>query len=636
MTQISRCWCGNEQLEPFSEEYLRCPSCESLVLIQRPADLFPKNGEEQAYYGKEYWLSHQEHDLKLPSIVSRARTDLVDRVPYWLNKVLQHRLPPARALELGCANGSLVAMLRQLGYDASGLELSAWVVDFARQTFNVPMYLGPVEEQEIEPHSLDLLMLMDVIEHLPDPLATMRTALGSLRPGGLVILQTPAYPAGTSFLELSAADHPFLKMLIPGDHLYLFSQAALRQLLLACGLEFTLEEPALFPYDQFLFASSAPIANHTAAEILASLEEKPERRLALAHLDLYQRLAQIEKLYVQADLDRSARLEQLNKISRQRDEAEADRSARLKRMNELGLQLAAAETDRAARLERIIELSQQLEAAEADRAARLAVIESLGSQLQELDLEKENLSHQLDEYHQALSQYQRRYELWEKIAGKTIKTANLPAQPAENAATAELPALKRIVIDLTPVRPGGENGGMKLAALDLVKRFSRDIAPEVEFILLTSSDAHDTLAHLDAVNVRRLCVNQVDAARAVPTNALPAARVKSKRPFHRQISHAIARGLEIILPARVFRTIYQHYRGQIQAPRAHDLIRSLQADLVFCPFTGIFHYAPGIPTVVIVADLQYLYYPQFFTQEQNYHSDLNFRKVCREAALLSV
>jgi len=598
-----RCWCGNTQLEPFSVEYLRCLACESLVLMQWPAELVPKSGDEQAYYGKEYWLSHQEHDLKLPNILNRARTDLVDRVPYWLEKVLQHRLPPARALELGCANGSLVAMLRQLGYDASGLELSEWVVDFARQTFNIPMYLGPIEEQAIAPHSLDLLILMDVIEHLPDPLETMRNALRALRPGGLVILQTPEYPAGKSFSELSAGNHPFLNMMIPGEHLHLFSRSALKQLLLACGLEFTLEEPALFPYDQFLFASSAPIASHTPAETLASLEEKPERRLVLAQLDLYQNLTQMEQLYVQADLDRRTRLE---------------------RMNELSLLLATAEADRTARLERMNELSLLLATAEADRTARLAVIETLESQVKELDLENNALSRQMDEYRHALSQYQRRFHLWESIAGKTIKPANLTAQQAEKTTA----ALKRMVIDLTPVRPGGENGGAKLLALELVKRFSRDIAPNVEFILLTSSNTHEELAWLDRPNVRRMCVNSVHAEMPTTPNT---AQPTLQRPLLRKVTHRIAQILEDVLPKETYRKVYQRFNQKVNLPKNANLVRSLGADLVFCPFTGISYHSPEIPMVVAVHDLQYIYYPEFFTADQLYHSDRNFREICNMA-----
>lgn len=71
--------------------------------------------------------------------------------------------------------------------------MSAWVVEFARRRFNVPMLFGPVEGQQIAPGSLDLIALMDVLEHLPDPAGTMLHCLSLLRPDGVLMIQTPRY-----------------------------------------------------------------------------------------------------------------------------------------------------------------------------------------------------------------------------------------------------------------------------------------------------------------------------------------------------------------------------------------------------------------------------------------------------------
>ena len=47
-------------------------------------------------------------------------------------------------------------------------------------------------------------------------------------------------------------------------------------------------------------------------------------------------------------------------------------------------------------------------------------------------------------------------------------------------------------------------------------------------------------------------------------------------------------------------------------PAGESLLRGIGAELLFCPFTGIFFYDPAVPVVSVVADLQYLYYPEFF------------------------
>src|SRR5713101_4073412 len=104
---MARCWCGSAELHLFSPDYLEC--------------------HHAAYGGPDFY--------------TRTRGDLTERALYWLRTLLQYRLPPGKVLELGSAHGGFVALLRSAGFDATGLEMSRWVVDFARQTFGVPMLL---------------------------------------------------------------------------------------------------------------------------------------------------------------------------------------------------------------------------------------------------------------------------------------------------------------------------------------------------------------------------------------------------------------------------------------------------------------------------------------------------------------
>ena len=64
--------------------------------------------------------------------------------------------------------------MRLAGFDASGAEMSPWLCQFARDTFNVPMLCGPIEDLDVESGSLDMLVMMDVLEHMPDPVGSMK------------------------------------------------------------------------------------------------------------------------------------------------------------------------------------------------------------------------------------------------------------------------------------------------------------------------------------------------------------------------------------------------------------------------------------------------------------------------------
>src|SRR4051812_45456696 len=163
------CWCGQAALEPFSADYGRCAACETLVCTAVPAPADPRVRDEASdFYGWEYFHSDQVR-RGVPPIETRARTDLYDRCVYWLDALTRYRLPPARVLELGCAHGGFVALLRQAGYDAVGLDLSPSIVDLARRTFDVPMLVGPVEDQSLEAGVVGVVGVMGGVEDPPPP-----------------------------------------------------------------------------------------------------------------------------------------------------------------------------------------------------------------------------------------------------------------------------------------------------------------------------------------------------------------------------------------------------------------------------------------------------------------------------------
>jgi 2-polyprenyl-3-methyl-5-hydroxy-6-metoxy-1,4-benzoquinol methylase len=292
------CWCGNESLAPFTYLYRRCDACQTLV-APPPADHadIRVGPDEEGYYGREYWFGHQREDLELPDLASRARTDLPERCLHWLKTLLRVLLPPAKVLEIGSGHGGFVALLRQAGFDATGLELSPWVVDFAKKTFDVPMLHGPIEDQSIPPATLDAIVLMDVLEHLPRPLTTIEKCLSLLKPGGVLFVQTPGYPEHTSMAQLQSSGHKFTQMLDPNEHLFLYSRSSARQLFARLQTPYVEFVPAIFHfYDMAFFASRSRIQMLPPGAASECLLATPPGRLIQAMIDQDdRRLALLEK-----------------------------------------------------------------------------------------------------------------------------------------------------------------------------------------------------------------------------------------------------------------------------------------------------------------------------------------------------
>jgi 2-polyprenyl-3-methyl-5-hydroxy-6-metoxy-1,4-benzoquinol methylase len=382
MIDVARsCWCDSDELRDFGGGYLRCEACGTLVGQSGLTDDETRVRDDEAdYYGKRYWLEHQVDDLGLPDIYARARQDLPDRCVHWLQALLRYRRPPAKVLEVGAGHGAYTALLRAAGYDAVGLDVSPWVARFAEETFGIPYLVGPVEGQELDSASFDVVVANDVLEHLADPFETMRRCGELLKPGGVLVIQTPEYPSGRSYDELVESEDLFLEhMGSPShEHLYLFSRSALEQLLDRIGLGFRVFERPVFRYDMFCFASAERLRGADDNDPEGALATSAVGRLVLALVDLR------ESLQV-SETDRSERLRVINELDKQLAIAEKDRAARLAIIEQLNVALAESEADREVRLQGLQQLDAALRASEADRQARLARIEGLEATLRVLE-----------------------------------------------------------------------------------------------------------------------------------------------------------------------------------------------------------------------------------------------------------
>ena len=381
------CWCGDTELALFSSEYAQCQKCGTLVSQKvLPENQFTVSDDETDFYGKQYWLKHQDQDFGFPDIYKRSRNDMIERNLHWLRVLLKYALPPAQVLEVGCGHGSFVALMQQAGYKATGVELSPWVVDYARKTFNIDVRMGPVESLGFSHGSFDVIVLMDVLEHLSDPVAMISHCINLLKDNGFLLIQTPKFKEQLSHNDLIDQGDLFLEMLIPDEHIYLFSERSAKALFKLLGAEYVYFEPAIFShYDMFFVVSQMPLVMHEIEEIETTLLANPNGRFALALLDLQasciakdERLAELtawvqEREARLVDLDRQVR--ELNALLR---DSEADGLERGRQISELTAWLQEAQADRQARGQQVLELTAWVQ----ERESRLA---ELDRQVRELN-----------------------------------------------------------------------------------------------------------------------------------------------------------------------------------------------------------------------------------------------------------
>jgi SAM-dependent methyltransferase len=102
---------------------------------------------------------------------------------------------PKRSLEVGCATGLMVKAMRAYGVDASGFDFSPWCIENASPQVREWVRRDDVLDLARPPAPYDLVLALDVLEHLPPEQVPVALAniVASTAPGGIVFAVIPAY-----------------------------------------------------------------------------------------------------------------------------------------------------------------------------------------------------------------------------------------------------------------------------------------------------------------------------------------------------------------------------------------------------------------------------------------------------------
>jgi SAM-dependent methyltransferase len=147
----------------------RCASCGFLQCSDLPEVLpFYKNLEDGGYEA-----GRRERSLQARRILKVARTLRAE----------------GRLLDIGAGSGMLVEQALQMGYQAEGVEPSSWLHGVAQKR-NLPVHLGTFPNSAPE-GQFDIVTLIDVIEHVSDPLQLLRNIAERLSPSGIAVIVTP-------------------------------------------------------------------------------------------------------------------------------------------------------------------------------------------------------------------------------------------------------------------------------------------------------------------------------------------------------------------------------------------------------------------------------------------------------------
>lgn len=113
----------------------------------------------------------------------------------WVVQELGRREVHGTAADVGCGTGACLPALRAAGYDrVVGLDLNQYALGHARRAVEGALLTtASAGGLPLADDSLDAVVSMDVLEHIPDDAAALRDYARVTRAGGHVLLMTPAY-----------------------------------------------------------------------------------------------------------------------------------------------------------------------------------------------------------------------------------------------------------------------------------------------------------------------------------------------------------------------------------------------------------------------------------------------------------
>ena len=98
-------------------------------------------------------------------------------------------------LDCGCGSGRLLELFATelQGLSLTGLEIDPILVDASRQRFastdhQVAIHQGSAEQPGLDPSSFDFIVMRLVLEHVPDPVAVLKSVASLLKPGGRIAI----------------------------------------------------------------------------------------------------------------------------------------------------------------------------------------------------------------------------------------------------------------------------------------------------------------------------------------------------------------------------------------------------------------------------------------------------------------
>jgi len=209
-----------EYILKFSKNGFQIVVCKNCGLVKT---IIPENLDLGLIYDESYFQGCQSDGY-----ADYIGSEKVIKKEF--NKILQKLLefvkpgPDNHLLEIGCAYGFFLDLAKEY-FICSGIEISIVAAENARKICNNVICGTPDKETLKKIGKFNIVVMLDVIEHLPDPSETLKNIANYLPKGGIVLLTTGNIGSIYSWI---AGEH--WRLMTPPQHVTFFSRMSIRML----------------------------------------------------------------------------------------------------------------------------------------------------------------------------------------------------------------------------------------------------------------------------------------------------------------------------------------------------------------------------------------------------------------------
>lgn len=162
-----------------------CNNCN--LVIQ---DIAQSRAELESYYNEEYQNTNSLEKEK-PQTAKEHFESRLKTLDKQLAKIVPLLNSSMRVLDFGAGTGEVLYSIKNKVKEVTGVEIHDGFVEFMNGELGIEAYSDDINKKDFGDRKFDLIISLNTLDHLPNPMETLRTLKALLAEDGLMYIEVP-------------------------------------------------------------------------------------------------------------------------------------------------------------------------------------------------------------------------------------------------------------------------------------------------------------------------------------------------------------------------------------------------------------------------------------------------------------